>query len=102
MIRCFAHADGGSAWLMVGEAHACCLSCCDKLFCVRCMSGTTCHVAFVVIFCADFVGCGVAWSEMIFACSVVRLFIPLFYVCTVRAVFCCCNVVVLYWCAKLF
>ena len=99
MICCFAHADGGSARFMVGEAHACCLSCCDMLFCVRCMSGTTC---FVVIFCADFMGSGVAWSAVTLACSVVRLFIRLFYVCTVRAVFCCCGVVVLYWCAKLF
>ena len=67
MICCFAHADGGSARFMVGEAHACCLSCCDMLFCVRCMSGTTC---FVVIFCADFMGSGVAWSAVPFACLV--------------------------------
>ena len=57
---------------------------------------------FVSIICADFVGSGVAWSALIFACSVVRLFILLLYVRTIRTVFCCCSVVVLYWCAKLF
>ena len=67
MICCFAHADGGSARFMVGEAHACCLSCCDMLFCVRCMSGTTC---FVVIFCADFMGSGVTWSAVSCACLI--------------------------------
>ena len=51
---------------------------------------------------ADFVGSGVAWPALIFGCSVVRLLIRLLYVRAVRAVFCCCSVVVLYWCAKLF
>ena len=42
----------------------------------------------MVLFCVDFVGSGVTWSAVTFACLVVRLFIRLFYVCTVRAVLC--------------
>ena len=45
---------------MVGEAHTCC---CDTLFCVRCMSDTTCHVALWPYFVRTL--WGVAWRGVV-------------------------------------